>query len=306
MHINQVEHFLTIVKHMSFTMAAKELYITQPALSNSIARLEKEIGVPLFYRSANKLSLTVGGMELLEDFRRIQEDVERLNEKATALKGKAPRNFLLGFAGSPVLFSYLFSTPSLSSYQDIPIQKLFFDAQHLTRMLRQGDIDLAISYPPIQDEEINSRILFEEEIGIACGDRHPLAVADHVYPQDLEAYGFIMTHGDTYFRKNCEELCQRNQIHLRVDCEYNLSQYNSIIDRSRHSPTFATLTIAGTFQQRFGEGFVFRQIEGVSFHRSVALSWRKNGRIEREHPGLITQIEEIYEAVYQSYARSLK
>lgn len=45
MNINQVEHFLTIVKHMSFTMAAKELYITQPALSNSIARLERELGL---------------------------------------------------------------------------------------------------------------------------------------------------------------------------------------------------------------------------------------------------------------------
>lgn len=306
MNINQVEHFLTIVKHMSFTMAAKELYITQPALSNSIARLERELGLPLFYRSANKLNLTVGGMELLEDFRRIQEDVERLNEKATALKGRAPRNFLLGFAGSPVLFSYLFSTPSLSSYQNIPIQKLFFDAQHLTQMLRQGDIDLAISYPPIIDEEICTRILFEEEIGIACGDRHPLAEADHVCSRDLERYDFVMTHGDTYFRKNIEELCQRNHIQLRIACEYNLSQYTSAVDHSRHSPVFATLTIAGTFQQRFGEGFVFRQIEDMDFHRSVALSWRKNGRIEREHPGLIAQIEEIYEAVYQSYAQSLK
>lgn len=46
MNLTQVQHFLTIMKHMSLTKAAKELYITQPALSQSLSRLEKELGIP--------------------------------------------------------------------------------------------------------------------------------------------------------------------------------------------------------------------------------------------------------------------
>ena len=50
MDYNQIQRFLMIVKHSNLSGAAKELYISQPALSLSLANMEKELGMPLFYR----------------------------------------------------------------------------------------------------------------------------------------------------------------------------------------------------------------------------------------------------------------
>ena len=61
-------HFLTVVKYMNMNKAAKELYITQPALSFSISRLEKELGLALFYRDKNKLVLSKEAEILLPAF----------------------------------------------------------------------------------------------------------------------------------------------------------------------------------------------------------------------------------------------
>lgn len=57
MNMNHVEQFMTIVKYMNLSRASRELYISQPALSMSLSRLESELGVQLFYREGNKLVL---------------------------------------------------------------------------------------------------------------------------------------------------------------------------------------------------------------------------------------------------------
>lgn len=61
MDYNQIQRFLMIVKHSNLSGAAKELYISQPALSLSLANMEKELGMPLFYRVKNRLVLTPEG-----------------------------------------------------------------------------------------------------------------------------------------------------------------------------------------------------------------------------------------------------
>ena len=71
MDYNQIQRFLMIVKHSNLSGAAKELYISQPALSLSLANMEKELGMPLFYRVKNRLVLTPEGETLLENFEHV-------------------------------------------------------------------------------------------------------------------------------------------------------------------------------------------------------------------------------------------
>lgn len=78
MNFTQIQHFLTIMKYMSLTKAAKELYITQPALSHSLAKLEKELGIPLFYRDNNKLIMTKECSKIFGDFYDLYEMYENL------------------------------------------------------------------------------------------------------------------------------------------------------------------------------------------------------------------------------------
>ena len=90
MQLNQIDYFLAVARTLSFTQAANELYISQPALSKQIALLEEELGVKLFIRSSKKVILTRAGELLMDDLTDIKERLERAKVRVLAV-GKKER-----------------------------------------------------------------------------------------------------------------------------------------------------------------------------------------------------------------------
>jgi DNA-binding transcriptional LysR family regulator len=84
MELRQIEHFLAVVRHGSFTAAAQEIHIVQSALSASVRKLEAELGVPLFERTTRRVMLTEAGRALLPAAHRLLAD-------ALAARGRCPR-----------------------------------------------------------------------------------------------------------------------------------------------------------------------------------------------------------------------
>jgi DNA-binding transcriptional LysR family regulator len=78
----QIEYFFAVARHLSFTEAAKSLYISQPSLSKQIAILENEIGVQLFLRTKRDVRLTPAGVVLLKELSGVIEHIEGAIEKA--------------------------------------------------------------------------------------------------------------------------------------------------------------------------------------------------------------------------------
>lgn len=71
MNCTQIHRLLVITKSMSITKAAKELYITQPALSHAVSDMEAELGIKIFYRDNNRLILTEQGRKVVEHFKKL-------------------------------------------------------------------------------------------------------------------------------------------------------------------------------------------------------------------------------------------
>ncbi len=78
----QIEYFFAVARYLSFTEAAKNLYISQPSLSKQIAILENEIGVKLFFRTKRDVRLTPAGVVLLNELGGVMEHIEGAIEKA--------------------------------------------------------------------------------------------------------------------------------------------------------------------------------------------------------------------------------
>ncbi|WP_129665975.1 LysR family transcriptional regulator [Phytoactinopolyspora endophytica] len=85
--LQQLEFFRTVARHLSFSNAAKELYTSQPYVSNQIRRLEDHYGVPLFVRSHPRISLTEAGQALYERIERILDDVGELEHVVQQFQG---------------------------------------------------------------------------------------------------------------------------------------------------------------------------------------------------------------------------
>ena len=77
----QIEYFLAAAKHLNFTEAAKNLYVSQPSLSRQIAILENEIGVQLFFRTKRNVRLTSAGMVLFKEINGVVDSIEQAIEK---------------------------------------------------------------------------------------------------------------------------------------------------------------------------------------------------------------------------------
>lgn len=73
MNFDQLQVFVVVARHLHFSRAAEELYITQPAVSASVAKLESHYGVKLFHRIGRRVELTDAGRFLLEEGLRLQE-----------------------------------------------------------------------------------------------------------------------------------------------------------------------------------------------------------------------------------------
>ncbi|MFI1337352.1 LysR family transcriptional regulator [Streptomyces sp. NPDC020845] len=87
MDARQLEYFLAIVEHGGFSKAAAALHVAQPSLSQAMANLEADLGVPLFHRKGRGVVLSEAGAELLEPSRRVLRDLAAVRDKATALSG---------------------------------------------------------------------------------------------------------------------------------------------------------------------------------------------------------------------------
>lgn len=99
----QIQYFLKVAQHLSYTAAARELFVSQPSLSKQVAALERELGVALFDRSRRNRSLYAGGTsvpaELQKSVQNFQDTLEqvRLGQKDQALELRV--GWLLGGTG---------------------------------------------------------------------------------------------------------------------------------------------------------------------------------------------------------------
>lgn len=148
MTFNQIKYFITVAECLSFTEAAKRLFITQPALSRQISAIEEELKTPLFLRDKKRLKLTPGGMVLYSKFPKLQEEYNEIIEEAqNANKGYK------GFLRMGILDVYDVND-RLSAvleaferkYPDIHLTLERFSLGNLPEKLYEGHLDLIVTY----------------------------------------------------------------------------------------------------------------------------------------------------------------
>jgi DNA-binding transcriptional LysR family regulator len=180
-----VRYFLVMAEELHFTAAARRLYVSQPALSNQIRRLENQLGAQLFDRSARGVTLTAAGEAFLPHARNAIAAIRSGVADATAAAG---RDEVLRI---DVLESAL-ATPRavLARLRNrLPALRLEVSSrgsrdQH--RRLLNGELDLGLcgSTAPCPDG-LAERVIRREALGVALPVNHPLAAAQSVAVREL-------------------------------------------------------------------------------------------------------------------------
>lgn len=173
--------FEAVARHLSFTVAANELCLTQSAVSRQIGLLEKQLGIRLFRRLHRAIELTPTGQRLLEATSRGLDQIQScLTDLGAATK--SPQITV----SATVAFAWFWLMPRLNQFSaDHPrfdIRVLATDTQVLPG---QGDVDVAILFGSGQWDGIRSRILFRERVHPVCSPRFLSEHPGILRPEDL-------------------------------------------------------------------------------------------------------------------------
>ncbi len=196
MELTQLQHFLKVAECGGFTRAAEELVMSQPALSRSVARLEEELGQPLFERKPRSVVLTSAGELLEARARRIMALVEDTKAEITD-DGETGR---LRIGAIPTIAPYLL--PSVlkdfaAAHPRCSVQVLEDVTERIVQALRLGEIDAAILALPITVPYLETVPLFDEELLLVVAKEHPLATKERPSQLDLKDEPFVLL-GETH------------------------------------------------------------------------------------------------------------
>lgn len=197
MELRQLRYAVAVAQRLSFTRAAAALSIAQPALSQQIAGLERELGVRLFERTNRRVLLTDAGRAFVSRAERILADVDRTAEEMTAYAG--------GLRGRVVVGTYQsfaeYTLPKLlgrfhALYPGIEIALREGMADDLLAGLETSAIDVFIGHIAetryAGDPQFRSEPLYDDELVIAVGASHPFAARSTVRMEELRDEPFII------------------------------------------------------------------------------------------------------------------
>ena len=195
MEIRWLQAFVAVAEELHFGRAAARLQMAQSPLSQTIRKLERDVGVELFERSTRSVALTAGGHAFLPHAYRVLEGVETARQATKAAEGGVYGRVRIGFSG---VLNYQALPPLTRALrQRYPHVELDLAGGVMTReaitQLESGAMDLAFVGLPIESPVVASRLIRREAFGAVLPTDHRFAAEAEIELRDLADEGFITT-----------------------------------------------------------------------------------------------------------------
>ena len=233
MTLTELRYVVAVARERHFGRAAESCFVSQPTLSVGIKKLEEELGVTIFERSATEVSVTPIGDRIIEQATRVLEETNAIKHIAAQSQDQLEGPLRLGliYTIAPYLLPHLI--PSL--HQAAPRMPLIIQENYtsvLTEQLRQGELDAIIIALPFQLPGIETRSLYEEPFVVAMPLDHPLAKRKRIKADDLAEETLLLLGPGHCFRDQVLELCP--------ECGRS-AQFNSSLQKSLEGSSLETI-----------------------------------------------------------------
>jgi len=175
MTLTQLQYVLAVNKYRHFVTAAEKCFVTQPTLSMQIQKLEEDLGIIIFDRTKQPIALTVDGVKVIEQAKRIIHEVEQMNEIISIQKNSLEGELIVGII--PTLAPYLlpfFVNSFLKLYPKIILRIEELTTAQIVEKLKNDELDAAILATPLDQSSFNEVSLFYEPFVAYLGKNNPL------------------------------------------------------------------------------------------------------------------------------------
>ena len=217
----QLRAFTTLARTGSFTLAAKELYLSQSAVSHSMKVLEQDVGCRLLDRVGKKVWLTQAGEQLLHHTQKILAEMSDARESLQHL-GKWGRT-RLRIGTSPTACQYILPAVLREFKESFPecwVSVEPVDTPEALALLGENRVDLTLALEPKHDEKLEFHPLFTDELVFLVSPTHPWAVAGHVPREDIPRQRYVLYNKNSYTFRIVEEYFRAEDMVLNSVMEF--------------------------------------------------------------------------------------
>ena len=208
MTLTELKYIVAVAREKHFGKAAEACYVSQPTLSVAIKKLEDELEVKLFERSANEVAVTPLGEEIVRQAQSVLE--QAANIKDIARRGKDPLAGPLKLGVIYTIGPYLLPDLVRQAIVRTPQMPLMLQENFtvkLLEMLRTGEIDCAIMAEPFPDTGLAIAQLYDEPFLTAVPSNHALSAKSTITSQELKSETMLLLGTGHCFRDHVLEVC---------------------------------------------------------------------------------------------------
>ncbi len=270
----QLQYFLVVARLEHVTEAARSLHVTQSSLSKTIGRLEEDLGVPLFDRVGRKLRLNEYGNKFLHRAERALFELEQGKQELRDLSSPEQGTLELAVTAASALPHILREFRKKRPHVQFHVQMLA--TQEMVKLLHQGDVDVCLSSPAVEEEDIECQVVYNDPILVAVPKGHRLAERTSVSLTELKDESFIGVKRGYGTRDLADRICKSVGFEPKYVYEGDEPARLSALVEAEIGIAFIPSTARNSRDQ-----IQYLQVENHELVREIALLWHKRRYISQ-------------------------
>ena len=208
MTLTELKYVVALAQERHFGRAAQKCFVTQPTLSLALAKLEDELGMKLFERTKNEVLVTARGQQIVEQARRVLDEVGKIQQLARGGQDQLSGALRLGVI--PTIGPYLLPDLIPILHKRAPGMPLSIEENltgNLAPMLRDGELDVVIIALPFALPGVKTQLVYEEPFSVVVPEGHHWQKRKGVKPSELSEEHLLVLNNGHCFRDQVLEAC---------------------------------------------------------------------------------------------------
>lgn len=217
--LRQLKVFESVARHLNYTRAAQELFLTQPAVSMQVKQLEESLGVALFEQLGKRIHLTEAGREVLGYARTITQQLDELDGVLNHIKGLSGGKLRISVATTANYFIPTLLGTFSRRHPGVTVSLDVTNRETLLQQLSENTVDLVIMGQPPAELDAEADAFMENPLVIVAPPDHPLARKKKIPLARLQEETFLVREPGSGTRVAMERFFAERKMHLKTGME---------------------------------------------------------------------------------------
>lgn len=208
MNLRDLKYIVEVAREKNFARASAKVFVSQPALSMQIKKLEETLGVEIFERDKQNFLITPVGAEIIKKAEIILQESEEI--KMIAKNSKDPHKGEIRIGAFPTVASYFLPNFVKNIHKKFPHLKIFLieaKSDELIAKLKSGELDFCLLAMPIADENLIGEKIFSEKFLLATPKSHPFSKKSKIQIKELKNQELMLLEDGHCLRDQALEIC---------------------------------------------------------------------------------------------------